>query len=67
MTDDERGDLIDLKAFLEKAIVKVDDQLIFTDPDVSKTDYDFLIDKVRMYRNNLEQILKLLPADDNNQ
>jgi hypothetical protein len=67
MTSDERRDLLELKAFLEKAIVTVDDQLIFTDPDVSKRDYDFLIDKVKMYRNNLEQILQLLQTDDDNQ
>ncbi len=67
MTDDERRNLLDLKTFLEKAIVRVDDQLIFTDPDVSDRDYDFLIDKVRMYRNNLEQILQLLQANDENQ
>jgi|GEM_PF-2711041 len=64
MTSDERRDLFELKAFLEKAIVRVDNQLIFTDPDVSERDYDFLIDKVKMYRNNLEQILQLLQTDD---
>lgn len=60
MTDDERRDLLELKVFLEKAILAVEDDLIVTDPRLSKEDYDFLIDKARMYRNNLNQIIKLL-------
>ena len=60
MTDDERNDLPELKAFLEKAIPQVEDDLILTDPRLSKQDYQFLIDNARMYRNNLNQINKSL-------
>lgn len=60
MTDDERSDLRELKAFLEKAILSVEDDLILTDPRLSKADYDFLVNKARMYRNNLNQIIELL-------
>ena len=60
MSDDERNDLLELKAFLEKAILAVEDDLIITDPRLSKKDYEFLIDKARMYRNNLDQISDLL-------
>jgi hypothetical protein len=60
MTKEERQLLLELKAFLVKAIDMVDDQLIFTDPSVSQRDYDFLIDKVKMYRDNLETINKSL-------
>ena len=56
MTEAERRDLLELKKFLERAINEVDDQLIFTDPSVSKGDYDFLITKVKECRENLQQI-----------
>ena len=56
MTDDERNDLLELKAFLEKAIIAVEDDLIITDPRLSQKDYQFLIDKIKMYRKNLGQI-----------
>lgn len=56
MTDDERKDLLELKAFLEKAIIAVEDDLIITDPRLSQKDYQFLIDKIKMYRKNLGQI-----------
>lgn len=67
MNDDERRDWIEMKAFLIRAIPTVDNQLIFTDKSVSSEDYDFLIDKVKMYRTNLEQVLQLLQADDDSQ
>jgi hypothetical protein len=60
MTDDERNDLLELKTFLEKAIVAVEDDLIITDPRLSQRDYQFLINKIKMYRKNLSQINKLL-------
>lgn len=60
MTDDERNDSLELKAFLEKAILSVEDDLIITDPRLSKKDYKFLVDKARMYRANLNQIINLL-------
>ncbi|GAB4028233.1 hypothetical protein [Spirosoma koreense] len=63
MTDDERKDLLELKAFLEKAILSVEDDLIITDPTLSRKDYLFLIDKVKMYRKNLTQIMELLKED----
>ena len=62
MTEDERRDLLELKAFLERAINEVDDQLIFTDPSVSQKDYDFLITKVKKYRENLQQIIEFFQA-----
>ncbi|MVM38225.1 hypothetical protein GO730_12650 [Spirosoma sp. HMF3257] len=60
MTDEERNDLLELKAFLEKALISVEDDLILTDPRLSKNDYDFLIKKARMYRNNLDKVIELL-------
>lgn len=60
MTEDERNDLLELKSFLEKAIRSVEDDLITTDPRLSKADYQFLINKARMYRDNLNQIIELL-------
>ena len=56
LIEDKRHDLLELKKFLERAINEVDDQLIFTDPSVSKGDYDFLITKAKKYRENLQQI-----------
>ncbi|GAB4019989.1 hypothetical protein GCM10028808_59630 [Spirosoma migulaei] len=60
MTEDEHTDLLRLKAFLEKALISVEDDLILTDPRLSKNDYDFLIKKARMYRNNLDKVIELL-------
>ena len=60
MSNDERNDLLELKAFLEKAILSVEDDLIITDPRLSKKEYKFLVDKARMYRTNLNQIINLL-------
>lgn len=54
MSDAERNDLLELKAFLERAIPLVEDDLILTVPRLSQKDYEFLIDKARMYRNNLD-------------
>lgn len=60
MTEDERRDLLELKAFLERSIEDVDNDLIFTDRSVSARDYDFMIEKIRMYRKSLVQIIELL-------
>jgi hypothetical protein len=60
MTDDERNDLLELKAFLEKAIPQVEMQLINYPPDGLRKDYQFLIDKAVMYRDVLRQTIKRL-------
>jgi len=60
MTDAEKNDLLELRVFLEEAIRSVENDLIVTDPRLSQEDYKFMIDKARMYRNNLNQIIELL-------
>lgn len=60
MTDAEKNDLLELRVFLEEAIRSVENDLIVIDPRLSQEDYKFMIDKARMYRNNLNQIIELL-------
>ncbi len=57
MSDDEQNDLLELQAFLEKAIPQVEKQLINYPPDGSEKDYRFLIDKAVMYRDMLRQTI----------
>ena len=65
MTDAERNDLLELKAFLEKAIPQVEGQLVNYPPDGSRKDYQFLIDKAVMYRDVLRQTIKRLENSQN--
>lgn len=60
MTNDERNDLLELKAFLEQAIPQVQMQLMEYSSDGSEEDYQFLIDKAVMYRDVLKQTIKRL-------
>lgn len=60
MSDDERNDLLELKAFLEEAIPQIEMQLINYSPDGSEEDYQFLIDKAVMYRDVFRQTVKQL-------
>lgn len=60
MSDAERNDLLELKAFLEKAIPQVEMRLINYPSDGSQEDYQFLIDKTVMYRDVFSQTIKQL-------
>lgn len=64
MTDDERYDLRELKAFLEKAIPLIEQQLIDYPSDGETQDYQFLIEKAIMYRESLKQIINQLATDE---
>ena len=65
MTDNERNDLLELKAFLEKAILLVNEQIILFPPDGKDDDYRFLTNKAVMYRDNMRTIVELLETDIN--
>jgi hypothetical protein len=63
MTKEERQLLLELKAFLLKAIEQTEDDLITFPVDGTRDDYDFLIAKAVMYRENFKQITEQLKAD----
>ncbi len=65
MSDDERNDLMELKAFLEKAILLVNEDIILFPYDGKESDYQFLTNKAVMYRDNLRTVVELLETDIN--
>lgn len=64
MSDDERNDLLELKAFLERAILLVNQEIVDFPHDGLEEDYQFLTNKAVMYRDNLRTIIKLLQTDE---
>ena len=67
MTENEYTDLLELKAFLEKAIPLIQQQLIDYPTNGKKRDYQFLIEKAIMYRETLKQINQQLETDRTNE
>lgn len=63
MTDDERNDLLELKASVENAIPLTEQQLLNFPANGSNEDYRFLVDKAIMYREVLKQINQQLETD----
>jgi hypothetical protein len=63
MTHEERSDLLELKAFLEKALPLTEQELIYFSLNGSKENYQFLIDKAIMYRETLKKINQQLEED----
>ena len=67
MTNDERNNLLELKAFLEKAIPITEQGLIDFSPNGLSENYRFLIEKAIMYRETLKKINQQLETDDYNE
>ena len=65
MSDDERNDLLELKAFLKKAILLVNEEIMLFPPDGKQENYRFLTNKAVMYRDNLRTVVELLETDIN--
>lgn len=63
MTDDERQDLLEMKAFLMRAIEQLQEELLTFPADGSEDDYLFMIAKAVMYRETFKKVMKQLEND----